>query len=178
MAKKTKAPTWIWVEGRAFDHRGVRHWYPLFNHRTESEANTTLKAIERGVIDRKANRYLDRFDDFRVMPERDQLADMAKATAKAESGKCPNCGKKPGKHRRGTWKGYPALRCSRCEHKWAIGPPKDVDTIRWTASYDLDRRSKGAESPSKAPAEGSGSQGAKKKGKKKQKGKGKRKRKG
>lgn len=175
MAKKTKAPGWIWVEGRAFDHRGVRQWYPLFNHRTDSEANTTLKAIERGVIDRRANRYLDRFDDFRVMPERDQLTDMAKATAKAEAGKCPNCAKKPGKHKRGTWKGYPALRCSRCGHKWAIGPPKNVHTLRWSASYE---RSKGAESPSKAPAESSGSQGAEKKAKKKQKGKKKSKRKG
>lgn len=177
MAKKNKdkAPAWFWVEGRCFDHRGIRQWCPLFNSRTESEANTTLKAIERGVIDRKANRYLNRFDDFRVMPERNQLADMTEARLKAEEGKCPNCGKKPGKHKRGRWKGYPALRCSRCDHTWAVGPHEDHDKPWSGATKKL---SEAPQSPSKAPPESSGSQGAEKKAKKKQKGKKKGKRKG
>lgn len=178
MAKKKQVAPWIWVEGRAFDHRGVRQWHPLFNHRTEAEANTTLKAIERGVIDQKANRYLRRYDDFRIAPQRDQLADMAKARAKADAGRCPNCKKKPGKHTRGKWRGYNALRCSRCGHAWAVGPAPEALTLRWSATYSTNNRSKGAESPSEATPESQGSQGAQKKGKKKQKSKKKGKRKG
>ena len=165
MAKKGKAQQqdpWIWVEGRGFDHRGVRQWYPLFNHRSEAEANSTLKLIERGLIDLKANRALGRYDSFRVSPSRDHLGDMNKERAKADAGRCPNCKKKPGKHTPGQWKGYRALRCSRCGHTWAISNHQDHDR-RWLPSYVL---SHAPERPVEAIEEGSGSRGAKKKGKK------------
>lgn len=158
MPKKTQQASWIWVEGRAFDSRGVRQWYPLYNHRTEHEAQQTLRLIENGVVTKeKVNRHLLRYDDFRIGEERDHVADMRAATEKAVAGKCPACGKKPGKHQKGKWKQRPALRCSRCGHKWAVGPPEIP--------------AEGATSPSKGRNALLGLDGAARKGKKAQKSK-------
>ena len=125
-----KQSPWWWVEGAYYDQRGVRQWAGLFNLRNQWEAKAAVRFMGDLPVRNDAvgpNTYVE----VRVRepgPERDVIGDINAANAKAFAGTCPACGKKPGKHKVGRWRSYPAWKCSRCGHMWASGasrlPPK------------------------------------------------------